>query len=339
VDLLKHQRWIGAGVIALVAAVIAFILARETRKIGPGVTVWVEMHHAGPLVQGSKVRVGSLVVGQVEEVTFLPLKRRGEVQDETTPRVALRLWVSRRHVWLLHEKSDYFVNQPSLLSEPYLEVGVPVKGDPGAPVKNGSIVRGVDPDTLDGIMNKSYALLRALGNTLHSEFPELEQLGIEIDGLVAHVHELSGAPLFTGHGFTDLFIEVTKTKLWLGETEDELARLPGTIARAKAFVARAKAMVVELRGKVDLLIARVDGLRGRLPPEKLATLDAVVAQVDAVTRQMEAAIAGADALAATIARGEGTLAAFAADMEIADEVKAVTKMLKEQPWLMGHPLK
>jgi hypothetical protein len=36
VDSLKHQRWIGAGVIALLAAVVAFMLARETRKIGPG---------------------------------------------------------------------------------------------------------------------------------------------------------------------------------------------------------------------------------------------------------------------------------------------------------------
>jgi ABC-type transporter Mla subunit MlaD len=336
VDPLKNQRWIGAGVMALLAAVIAFILARETRKIGPGVTVWVEMAHAGPLVQGSKVRVGSLTVGEVESVTFLP--QRHEVLADDAPRVALRLWISRQHVWLLHEKSDYFVNQPALLSEPYLEIGVPVKGDPGAPLHDGAVVRGIDPQTLDSVMNKSYALLRALGNTLHSEFPELEQLGVEIDGLVAHVHELSGAPLFTGHGFTDLFIEVARTKLWLGETEDQLAALPDTIARAKAFVARAKRMVADLRSKVDVLVARIDAVRAQLPPEKLAVLDAMVVQVDGVTRQLEQAIGAADALAATIARGEGSLAAFAADVEIADEVKAVTKMLKEQPWLMGHPL-
>src|SRR5436190_18540347 len=109
---------------ALLCGVVALMLVRENRKIGPGMTAYVEMAHAGPLVQGSKVRVAGLVVGQVEEVSFMSHAPRAGERDDGV-RVALRLWISRRHMWLLHEHSEYFINQPSLLSEPYLEVGIP----------------------------------------------------------------------------------------------------------------------------------------------------------------------------------------------------------------------
>jgi ABC-type transporter Mla subunit MlaD len=332
VDPLKHQRWIGAGVIALLAAVVAFMLARETRKIGPGMTVWVQIGHAGPLVQGSKVRVAGLTVGQVEEVSFL----RGASTHEA-PRVALKLWVSRRHAWLLHEGSEYFVNQPALLSEPYLEVGVP-KGDPGPPLHDGSVVQGVDPASIDQLLVRSYAVMKEMGEGFAKEFPEIKDLSREIDAIEVTFEDLAKAPVWSSGNFPRLLVEGAKAKLWLDDVMSESAGLPSTIKKARALVDGGRAAITGLRSKVDTLMARVDGLRGQIAPEKLARLDAALAEVDVMTRQIDETLAAADALMATIESGQGTLAAFAADKEIADEMKAMTKVLKEQPWRMGHPL-
>ena len=331
---LKNQRWIGAGVIALVMCVVVLIFVRENRKIGPGLTVWVEMAHAGPLTQGSKVRVAGLVVGMVEQVSFL---RQPKAGVEDAPRVTLRLWISKRHAWLLHEKSEYFVNQPGLLSEPYLEVGVPRQGDPGPEIKNGAVVRGVDPSSLDALLTKSYALLRAMGDTLHKEFPEFAELGTEIDALDATFTELARHPAVSGTGLAHLIVEGARTKLWWNEVSGELDGLPGTVERARALVEHGRAAVTQLRGHIDALTARLSTLRSQLDPARMAKIEEALARVDVLTRHLEDALASADALAVLVASGQGSLAAFAQDMEIADEVKAVTKMLKEQPWLLGHP--
>jgi ABC-type transporter Mla subunit MlaD len=333
VDPLKYQRWIGAGVIALLAAVVAFMLARETRKIGPGMTVWVEIGHAGPLVQGSKVRVAGLTVGQVEEVSFL----RGASTHEA-PKVSLKLWVSRRHAWLLHENSEYFVNQPALLSEPYLEVGVPRSGDPGPELHDGSVVKGVDPASVDQLLTRSYAVMREMGAGFAKEFPEVAELSHEIDAIEVTFKDLAKAPVWHSGSFPRLFVEGARTKLWLDDVMSESAGLPATIARARTLVDNGRAAIAGLRVKVDALIARVDGLRGTISPDRMARLDAALAKVDVLTRQIDDTLAAADALIAMIESGKGTLAAFAADMEIADEVKAMTKVLKEQPWRMGHPM-
>jgi ABC-type transporter Mla subunit MlaD len=332
VDPLKHQRWIGAGVVALLGCVIALLLARENRKIGPGVTVWVEMSSAGPLVQGSKVRVAGLVVGQVEEVSFV---RR---QADEPAQVRLRLWISRRHKWLLHQNSEYFINQPALLSEPYLEVGIPKVGDPGPELQNGAVVHGVDPASIDQLLTRSYAAMRELGAMMHNEFPEIDELGREITAIEGTFKDLAQAPVWKGDSLTQLVVEATRTKTFLEQAVDESSHLPETVAQARALVTNGRAAIARLRGQVQALSERIDGLRGQLSPERLARLDAALARVDAFTRQIDETLASADALTAMIASGEGSLAAFAADMEIADEVKAVTKLLKEQPWRLGHPL-
>jgi hypothetical protein len=36
---------------------------------------------------------------------------------------------------------------------------------------------------------------------------------------------------------------------------------------------------------------------------------------------------------ALVARGEGTIGAFLQDVELADELKAITRTLKRKPWL------
>ncbi len=331
-DPLKNQRWIGAGVIVLLAGVIAFMLARENRKIGPGMTVFVEMSSAGPLTQGSKVRVAGLTVGQVEEVTFV---RRSAAEGAD---VTLRLWISRKHSWLLHEKSDYFINQPSLLSEPYMEVGVPQHGDPGPELRDGAIVHGIDPASLDQLLNRSYAIMREMGSMMHNQFPEIADLAREIDAIEVTFKDLAAQPVWHGDSLTNLVVEVTRTKVWFEQVIDETKGLPGTIAHARTLIENGRAAVTKLRQHVNALTAKIDSLRGSLSPDKLARLDAALARVDVLTKQIDDTLASADALTRMIASGQGSLAAFAADMEIADETKALTKMLKEQWWRLGHPL-
>ncbi len=336
----RYQRKVGAAVFLLLAVICAFVMARQGRSVGPGLTVWVEMAHAGPLIAGAKVRVAGLVVGEISEVSFLPRQGGGA-------RVTLRLWIDKRRAWLIHERSDFFVNQPSLLSEPYLEVGLPERGDPGPVIRDGAIVRGVDPSSIDRLLVRSYAVLRELGALMENDFPEMKELGQEIDALAHTFDELSKVTppgMFAGMGgggggagLGRLALEAAQTSFFIDAVKTETAGWEGTLVRGRALVVRGRATVEILRGRVTALTARLDELRASLSPEQLARVDAALARVDTLIRQVDEVVAGAEALAALIGRGEGSIAAFAADMEIADEVKAVTKLLKERPWLLGHP--
>jgi ABC-type transporter Mla subunit MlaD len=320
----RTVRKVGALTILFVLGVITFVLVREGRQLGPGLTVWVEMANAGPLTAGSKVRVAGLTIGAVRDVGFS--SRHG---------VTLRLWIARQHAWMVRERSEFFVNQPGLLSEPYMEVGLPEAIDPGPPLADGARVRGVDPSSLDRLLVRSWEVIKALDEVLEKDFPELGQLGDELSRLEV---ELDALPLeLPRPGYARAADELAATTTWLAGLWPDLQQAPAVLARGKAALARGQASVARVRSGVDRLSARLAELRGQLPAARLARIDAAIARVDALVASLDGVLRRADELVALIERGEGSLAAFAQDAEIADDVKDLTKLLKSQPWRLGHP--
>jgi hypothetical protein len=70
---------------------------------------------------------------------------------------------------------------------------------------------------------------------------------------------------------------------------------------------------------------------------KLAEIAAALDQARALQARLDATLATTQAILAAIDRGEGTIGAFLKDSEIADDIKAMTKVMKSQPWrAAGH---
>jgi ABC-type transporter Mla subunit MlaD len=285
------------------------------------------MSHAGPLGQGSKVRVAGLVVGQVQAVRFLPRPKDGA-------RVALRLWIDPRRAHLVRVGSDFFVSQQALLSEPYLEVGVPEHRDPGEPVTDGAVVRGVDPASIDWLLGRSYQTLHELDRTVNEDFPEFDALSREVSALEATLDALAGNQLTGGAA---LVAEVERSQEWLAEVARSSGSPARTANRLRTTVVRASASLQMLRERLALVASQLDAARQRIDTASGADLELVVQRVDALTVELDRLIESGDELVALIDRGQGAISAFAADLEIFDQVKQLTKVMKQRPWeLVGH---
>jgi len=251
-------------------------------------------------------RVGALQVGAPLRVAGLALGSVDEIRLEPRPEgpiARLEVWVDERHAWLLRPTSAIFLAQEGILGETYLEAS---PGPPGPALADGSTVRAIDSPPIDALLAKSYENLEAATAMVRDGFPEAGQLGRALEGLAA-----------TLSGF------------------DPLPALPrgielGTLPR--------------LRIAVDpSLRARLAGFRAaldRIPTDdpRLARLATALHKVLPLVDGLERARRDADFLVAYFAGGRGTLGALAQDVELADEIKAMTKTLKREPWrVLGRP--
>jgi phospholipid/cholesterol/gamma-HCH transport system substrate-binding protein len=338
-----HTR-VGTAALVGLGVAVALVLGMEGRHIRPGIRVHVELERIGALTEGGPVRVAGTDIGSVDHIRLLPLAHAASYKEDPTAeraRVVLDVWIDARYRGRVRERSEFFQNQPSVLGEAYLEVGPPRDGgDAGAPIADGATVRGADPPRMDRIMQKSYENLKTAMDLIKNGLPEAHALGVELDGLSAQLDDLA-AP-----GDVDRLLEGRK-KLWAegalayaaweksGTTVDG-AR--GTAARARAALARARLEIQTVREKLDHVLANLDTLRAHMDPEAFDRLEAVTARTDALFRQAEDLLANAEAIAAMVDRGEGTIGAFLHDTELADEFKAMSKVIKQTPWeTIGHP--
>jgi hypothetical protein len=241
--------------------------------------------------------------------------------------------------------SELFQNQPSVLAEAYLEIGPPLHGAAaGPPLAEGGTIRGANPPRMDQIAQRSYENLRNVVEMLRTGFPEARALGVELDALSKELDKLSAD---TPGGFAAF--AAARARLWdqavgawhdwqaSGTNGDEIAAVA---AHARATIARTRAQVEGLRAKVERLTAGIDVVRARLAPVDAARFEAALARVDDVSARAEALLVHAQTIADMVARGEGTIGAFLGDTELADDFKAMTKILKERPWeTIGHPQK
>ncbi len=338
-----HRRVGSAGLVLLVAGVALF-LRLGGEHLRPGLRFHVELQRSGALTAGAPVVLAGRHIGTIDDIRLVPrvAPSPSYAQDPTAERagVVLDVWIDRRWAHALHENSELFQNQPSILAEAYLEVGPPRGAAPGPPLRDGATVRGADPPRMDQIAQRSYENLRNVIDLIRTGFPEARAMGREF-ALLSDQLDTLAAP-----GTVDA-LSSSRARLWAealaawhdwqatGVSSDDLTRVA---AHARATLARTRTQVASLRAKVDRLLASIDAIRLRLGPERFARFTEAIARVDDLTTRADALLAHAEEIAAMVARGEGTIGAFLNDTELADDFKAMTKVLKEQPWeMVGHP--
>ncbi len=333
------------GLVVLVATVVLF-LRLEGEHLRPGLRVHVELERSGALTVGAPVVLAGRHVGTIDDIRLVPrvAPAASYAQDPTAERagVVLDVWIDRRWAHALHENSELFQNQPSILAEAYLEIG-PARGVPaGPPVRDGATLRGADPPRMDQIAQRSYENLRNVIDLIRNGFPEARVLGRELGQLSTALDQLSSPADRNA-------LSQARVRLWaeaLAAWSDWKAAdvsgedLSRVAAHARATIARTRDQVAALRTKLDVFVTQLDALRVRLGPERFARFEQALTQVDELTRRADVLLAHAEEITAMVARGEGTIGAFLNDTELADDFKAMTKILKERPWeMVGHPQK
>ncbi len=304
---------VGAAVLAALALAVVVVLLLEGRRLRPGIRVHVEMERVGALQEGAAVRLAGLELGEVDAIRLVGRPSRA----------VLDLWIDRRHAWLVTTTTDFFLSQEGLLGEPYLGVAGRA-GEPGPPLEDGATVRGIDPPHLDHLLTTVDSNLRAATQLMRDGLPEGDALGAALDDLE---RTLAGIEAPETSGMTRLFAEV---RTFTGAVP------PGTLDRASALASGLRAP--RLGERMARLGAHVDRLAAGMDDPRLARFGAALAGAGALVARAERALAIAAELRALVASGRGSLGAFLQDVELADEMKDLTKELKRQPWkTLGRP--
>lgn len=151
---MSSQTKVGILFVLAAAATIIFVsfLGRFS-ILGGYKTLTVAYNFVGGLEEGSHVRLMGVKVGKVTKVEFKP-----DYKDPSGEEVKLHIQIKvQEKAWTsIREDSKYFINMAGIIGEKYLEIS------PGSTkeniLKEGQIVRGMDPPRVDQLISQGYAL-------------------------------------------------------------------------------------------------------------------------------------------------------------------------------------
>ncbi len=325
------RRAAGAALVIALAAAVVWVLLLSDRALGPGVVVRVAMATTGALRVGDKVRLAGRDVGEVRGAVRVHDDRAGAA----TSHVELTVFVTRAWAPELRENSELFVATPSVLGEAYLEIGPPAHHAlPAAPVRGGELLVGVDPPEIDKFLVRSEESVRRALALLRENRPALDELLTAGDELLA---TLSGLPADRGQfrRIADQTVAAFDAGGALLSALRDSRAIPRVRAAAhdlSAVADRAGPELASLGARLDLAIDRIDRLSAVFDADRRARIAGAVAAVRRAVATGEHIAADVRALAAAVARGEGTIGGIMADAELFDDLHETHRILKSQPW-------
>src|ERR1700733_9054878 len=170
------------GVLILVSLGIlaAFILIMGGLNFEKTFTIYVDFDNPGGLQSGAPVRVAGVKVGKVSELRFM----NGQVDPKTNRRTLVRVKISveERVHEAIREDADYYVTTQGVLGEQFLAI------EPGSlqkpVVKDGAIVKGIDPPRLDLFLAKAFELLDTTVTGIKNNRELISDIAVNTAGLL-----------------------------------------------------------------------------------------------------------------------------------------------------------
>jgi phospholipid/cholesterol/gamma-HCH transport system substrate-binding protein len=323
------------GVLILVSSGIlaAFVLAMSGLSFQPTYKISVDFDNPGGLQSGAPVRIAGMKVGKVTELAF-----GGGAVDPTTHRRALvraTVQIEKRVESVLHEDADFYVTTQGVLGEQFLSID-PGTGDKPV-LREGAIVRGIDPPRLDLFLAKAYELLDTSVNGLRNNRELISDIATGAAGVLKNLNTI----------LTDNRERITRT----------LANVEELTSETKTLVAETRTNYVD-NPKIARTLDNVDRLTTELqrdtPPlmkdvreatanlnrvsatvgttEQAAKLQKTLDQVAELVGRANSTVADTQAIVAHIKKGEGTAGALVMDEEMYDDLQLLVRDLKHNPW-------
>jgi hypothetical protein len=220
------------------------------------------------------------------------------------------------------------------LSDKYLEVAPPT-GDPGPAVREGQELRGVDPPSLDNVLQHTWVNITVFKLFIDTVRPELDavvhqiaELRRQLDGL-AGAGEVGAAIAAAGA----LVRSARHTHDGALGGEPGLAALGATVGQARETVAQLRAAIDVLGPRADAFAANLGRVRGQLAAaDPVERSRRAFAQLRAALDKIDPLLAMIDELGDRIARGEGSLGRLMTDPEFSDDARDLGKVMKRHPW-------
>ncbi|MEZ4359774.1 MAG: MlaD family protein [Kofleriaceae bacterium] len=335
---------VGGIALAVGLAAVVFVAVIAPRlSLGRAVRVRVLYAELAGLREGAVVRSAGAAIGRVEAISWSPAGAspllRGDagavVHLALKPKLVERAWAD----------GEYIISSRGPLSARFVEILPPRGGASGGPVADGAVLRGVDPPTMDRVLQRTWTNLLIAKRFLDEVRPEAATLRAALAELAETWRQLR--PAAAGAG------SAQRAAAALGELIDEAERAWGEVLGGRAGVDAMAALAPRAAALQAALVRRTGQLADALAPLR-ADLAALRARVDHAApgaRLAELVLRG-EALAGQLAAlersarevwrrwqlHEGTLGRLLYDPEFPEDAKELGKILKRQPWrIVGHP--
>lgn len=316
------------AIVVLAAAIAGSVFLLGGTALGAPTRIRVVFRHAAGLREQAALVVAGQPVGRIEAIVPVPHGAAGLLAGEVG--VAVTIAVDRGSAWKVPANGDIFIASRGPLSDRYLEVAPPA-GDPGPAIHDGQELRGIDPPSLDNVLERAWLHLTVFKAFVETVRPELDALMAQLGELAGQVSRLAdeaggGALVAQVRALGGAARQTYQTSLG---GDAELAQLRATIGDARREVARLRAALDRLAPRGDAVVAAIARIRGHVAALRaeraIDAMRAALAMVDPLLGRLEE-------LGARIASGEGSLGRLMADPEFADDAKDLGKIMKRHPW-------
>ena len=334
------QRVGAIAIIGLLGVTAGFVFLLDRIELGALVRIRVLFHRTGGLHEQAALVVAGQPVGHIEAITPVPHGAPGLLAGEVG--VAVTVAVDGDLAWQVPAGAEIFVSSRGALSDRYLEVAPPT-GAPGPAIRDGQELRGVDPPSLDNVLQHTWANMTTYKIFVETVRPSLVALRTQVDQLRAELAALAREP-----GVADTALGADLRALVAAATETYDHGLGGApaIAALRAMLGHAPATRTELRATHDVLAphaaaiaAHVAQIRGQLAAsDPLARAEHAISALRAAVAQLDPLVATLTDLGDRLAAGEGSLGRLMTDPEFPEDAKDLGKIIKRHPWrILARP--
>ena len=323
------------GALILVSVVIlgGFMLVMGGLSFEKTYTVYVDFDNPGGLQSGAAVRIAGVKVGTVKALEF----QGGKIDPRTGRRVLVRASVAieQRVREAIHDDADFYVTTQGVLGEQFMAV------EPGSvdhPIlKEGAIVKGIDPPRIDLFLAKAYELLDVTVSGIKNNRETLSEIATNtagvlkglntivtdnkgrIDRIVANVEDLTVEAKQLTHDARINYVDNPK----LLHTVDNVDRLTTQIqADTGPLLKDAREALANLN--------RVSATVG--DPQEQERIRKALQDIAQLAERANATVADTQAIVSHIKKGKGTVGALVMDEEVYDDVQEMVRDLKHNPW-------
>jgi phospholipid/cholesterol/gamma-HCH transport system substrate-binding protein len=324
---------VGVLILVSLAILAGFILVMGGLNFEKTYTVFVDFDNPGGLQTGAPVRIAGVKVGKVAELRFM----NGAVDPKTNRRTLVRakLSVEQRVQEAIHEDADFYVTTQGVLGEQFLAI------EPGSiqkpTIKDGAIVKGIDPPRLDLFLAKAFELLDTTVTGIKNNRELISDIAVNTAGLLkglngvitdnrerinrtmANLEALSAEANTLTHDARLKYVDNPK----IAHTIDNIDRISSDIQKDSGPMLKDAR---EALANVNRLSATVGGA------DEQAKLKKALEDVAQLATRANATAADAQAIVAHIKKGDGTVGSLVMDEQVYDDLQEMVRDLKHNPW-------
>lgn len=319
------QRVGAIALVLMIGAIAGVVFLLDRVELGAPVRIRVVFERASGLHERAPFVVAGQQVGKIEAIA--PVVREPLLDGGIG--VAVTVAIDGDEVWKVPAAGEVFVASRGALSDRYLEIAPP-SGPPGPPVRDGQAIRGVDPPSLDNVLQRSWTNMTIFKLFVETVRPELDALRAQVTRLAAEVATL---PAIDTASARALVTAARATYAGPLGGAPGVAALRAMLAEARATTAQLRAALAVLAPRLDTLVADAIRIRGHLAAsDPIARTAQAIATIRAALDQLDPLVARLAELSARLAAGEGSLGRLMTDPEFPEDAKDLGKIIKRHPW-------